>query len=591
MKYILKLFHIIIIFWAFEVICAWILSALSLYTTKSVLLITIFFFIVLFSYLILRRQSIYINLGAYKSRFMRLSRRNKILVLLVVGVWITFLLFNLIYITFSPAINWDSLTYHLTKVANGMQHGSLWYDPNITVSRVNIFGSNSSILNGVAFAIFGIDYLIELPQLLSAILIPLALVYIGVEIFKKSKVSSILSSLAVLTVPLYLYEANTTQNDLTFMLILLISVIMLHRLYLKFNLPNLLLLLFAVAILVGTKHHGTIAGGIIGALILIRLVQNLYKSPVLTTREWLVIILATPLLILIAIPNNIIGFIHYGSFIALDPGDAKKVTVGPLTIWNNIRHFGAWFYLRSIEEARYFSHDVGHAGFLNMFALPIYIFVGVKVLLRRHYSHALFFLVIWGTLAVLFSIRNPDEWDLRLILFLPVTAVFIGTLYLLNSSRKYIRYLSIVVLLSLVLFNLGLTFAKIQYPVLKLSVKSWFEKQVPMSIGDYYKPRYMENVGELDNHRNGVPSRILVSGNNDSPLYPYYGERWENNVEYINMIDILDGILDQKSWDYLVIYHYSDENVKSRYTELQAKYTKISKDAYVDIFLNKPIDK
>lgn len=584
MLYLFKIFQSVILFWSYQVIIAWIFSALSIYNSKTVFCFSLFFLTVFIAYLFTKRKKIINFYSSLLTKIETIAKKKKLLLLFFTVFWVFFFLFNLIYIFFLPAINWDSLTYHLTKIANAAQTGSLWYDSSVSVARVNIFGSNSSILNGVAFSLFGVDYLIELPQLIASILIPAALFYIGVVIFKQRKIYSFIASISVLTIPLFLYEANTTQNDLTFTLILLISIIFLFSLFKTFTWNIFFWTLFSIALLIGTKHHGIIAGGFIGLIVLRIFISSLGK---IKFKHILLIFLSVPLLILIAFPNNIIGFLFYGSFIALDAGDAQKVVLGLETIFNNVRHFGKWFYTFSLENPSYYSHDVGHAGLLNMIAAPAFIFISFLGILYKKFNIMIFSFIVLGTLLTLFTIRNPDQWDLRLILFFPIIGVYIFSLLALKYLKHYLKNFFIILLTLLAIGNLVITFINVQYSTLRSSARTLILTGRPMSIGDYYFPRYMENIYELDKDRQCRQSRIILVGTNDSPLYPYYGERWENIVEYLQLIDITQSTLQNKSWDYLVIYHLSNKATKEKYIDIQNRYKKLTSDYYVDIFVNK----
>lgn len=414
MKVIGKFFEYVVIFWALQIILAWTLSLFEIYNTKYVLLFTLLLFLLFLLKIYKGGNKIKVFFNSSKRKFTYLNKISKITIIITSLVWIIFFIYSLFFIFLSPSVNWDSLTYHLTKVALANQTGSWWYNAEVSVARVNIFGSNASILDGVAFSIIGKDYMVELPQLIAALLIPLSLFYIGVNFFKKRKIYAFVSTIGVLSIPLYLYESKTTQNDLVFTLILLLSIIAVHGFFKHFTIRNFILVLLSIGILCGTKYHGLIASVILGLFI----IYNLFRNRKLIKKNHILITLPLiPILVLLAIPSNIIGGLYYNSVLALDSGDAKKVSIGIHTLWINIKHFGEWFYLRTIGDPNYFAFDVGHAGFINMLAVPIFIIIIIKIFIKRNLDKFLFVGTIAGTILILFLVRAPDQWDLRLILF------------------------------------------------------------------------------------------------------------------------------------------------------------------------------
>lgn len=583
MYLLLKILKFIVIFFTLEVVFAWGLSFFNIYSASLVSMFTWVVLLIFAAYLFKKRKSILKVLKHYNLEFRRVSTLRKFGITSVLAVWIIYFLYRTVFIYLSPAVNWDSLTYHLTKAANANQNGSWWFDPSVSVDRVNIFGSNSSILNGVSFALLGKDYIVELPQVIASVLIPIALFYIGVKIFRFSKFNSLIATISVLAIPLYLYESVTTQNDLVFTAIFFIAIVFVHNLYTKFNLTNLLITALSIALLVGIKHHGIIAGGILGLFAIVIFIKNFRN---LRPKDLVKLLLIVPVLLVVGLPNNLIGSIHYDSFFYLDPADKRKFAPGITSIWANIKHFGEWFYLRSIGDPNYFSHDVGHTGLLHMVALPIFIFVFLKALFKKYLAQIYFFTVILGTLFTLFIIRSPDDWDLRLILFFPITVVFIATAFMLNQRIKILKVATAIVLIGAVLFNVILTVKFTEFAIVKASVKSIYNEGQPMTIGDYYLSRYMENIHYFEEDNKSKSSKVLLVSDNYFVIYPYFGDSWQNTIVYEELQDISNDALSETNWDYLVIYHNSQpENIR----EISSKelvYNKLTSDYYVDIYKN-----
>lgn len=587
MKAINKVLEYTLIFWAAQIIFAWILSIFEVYNVKFVLIFTIVL-CALFLFTTFKKSArLKIYLASALVKFRNLNRVEKVLFSITLGVWIIFFFYTVIFVFLSPAVNWDSLTYHLTKAAIANQTGSWWYHPDVSVARVNIFGSNASILDGVAFSILGRDYLVELPQVISAtLIIPLSLFYIGVKVLKKRKVHSFIATIAILSIPLYLYESKTTQNDLVFTSALLLSIIFTINFLKSLKLRNFIIALIAIGILCGVKYHGIIAGGILGLFILYTLIRSKNK---INRKYILSAIFLAPILVLLALPSNIIGALFYQSFFALDTADASKAKSGLETFWANIKHFGEWFYLRPIGDANYYSFDVGHAGIFNMLAVPIFVLIAFQIPIKRNLNKLIFILATLGTVTVLFFLRLPDNWDLRLILFLVVSAVYTSFLYLISMKVKLLSIISLFLVLVVVILNFILTFKNIDREIIKTSSDSILTKGKVMTVGDYYKPRFIESISAFESNDN-TNAKVLVIADNYASIYPYYGDDWSNTVNYFEIKDISNEKLKNIKWDFLVINHYSYPYLLEEIENLNLNYNILTTDYYVNIYTNDEVN-
>jgi hypothetical protein len=579
-KSILKL---IILFWASHVLLAWTSSVFNSYSVNLVNLLNLFWIFVGIYLPSVHKGKILEVLKILKSKFTRLNKSTKLLISLVLIIWIGYFIYNLIQIFLIPAINWDSMTYHLTKFANAFQTGSWWYTPDINVDRINMFGSNASILMGAFFSILGVDYLVELGQFSGALLISLLLFYISVEFFKIRKIYSFIATVSLLTIPLFLYQTITTQNDLVFTSILLISIIFVFELKKNFSRENLLFLMISLGLLIGTKHHGIIASIPILIVGLYALIVNWRK---IIIKNFLPLALILPIICILAFPNNIIGYLFYNSFIPLDAGDVNKVVPGIETLWINIKHFIDWFYLRPFGDIYYFSHDIGHPGVINMLAAPFLLLS--LFIFRKHINKLLFIGIVLITLTILISLRKPDDWDLRLILFFPICAVYFFTLHIISLNQKSLQRLFSVLIILIAIINLAVTFYFVQYKDLRGSLKKLLTTGEQYQIGDYYNTRYMESIIAFENDSKDKSATIILLGNNDSPLYPFYGESLQNTVVYPSTDNIQLEYLQNYNWDYLVIYHYSDESTLEVIKNLNLNYKKLVSDYYMDIYINEP---
>lgn len=112
-----------------------------------------------------------------------------------------------------PPNNWDSLTYHLARVASWAHHGGLYWIPNAPTDRMNEFQPVAEQQILFLFVATGSDRLYAVPQLLAELSILVA-VYgaarrLGYEVRAAACSAFLLATFTVVAL-----EASTAQNDL-----------------------------------------------------------------------------------------------------------------------------------------------------------------------------------------------------------------------------------------------------------------------------------------------------------------------------------------------------------------------------------------
>ncbi|HWB23358.1 MAG TPA: glycosyltransferase 87 family protein [Gaiellaceae bacterium] len=112
-----------------------------------------------------------------------------------------------------PPNNWDSLTYHLAKVAAWAHHGGIYWIPNAPTGRLNEFQPLAEQQNLFLFAATHRDVLYALPQFLAELAILLA-VYGSARRLGFEVRAAACSAFLLATFPLIALEASTAQNDL-----------------------------------------------------------------------------------------------------------------------------------------------------------------------------------------------------------------------------------------------------------------------------------------------------------------------------------------------------------------------------------------
>jgi len=128
-----------------------------------------------------------------------------------------------------PPNNYDSLTYHMARVAHWMQNGSVEYYPTI-INRQNEMGPGAEYIILFFQLLTGSDILANSVQLFSFGLLFFSLDYL-LRILKISKKLSSLIIILCLTAPMAVLQATSTQNDLVATVIIFAIILSSRRLF------------------------------------------------------------------------------------------------------------------------------------------------------------------------------------------------------------------------------------------------------------------------------------------------------------------------------------------------------------------------
>jgi hypothetical protein len=178
------------------------------------------------AYILVRKKAPYVGFSSFRfdliHHFVKyiknwfkeeLSRFEKIVLSLLIFTTLLLGILNLIIIIFTAPQNWDSMTYHLARVAYYLQHNNLNYYPANYWAQV-VHPKNSSILLLYTYLISGRNE--NLTQLVQYISYWVAVC--GVYGISRKVGNSIPQSIFTATVSALLIEwllqATTTQNDL-----------------------------------------------------------------------------------------------------------------------------------------------------------------------------------------------------------------------------------------------------------------------------------------------------------------------------------------------------------------------------------------
>jgi Glycosyltransferase family 87 len=138
------------------------------------------------------------------------ASRLTLLYLAAIGL---LLAYELVLALTVPPNNWDSLTYHLARVAAWFHHGGYYWVPNAPTDRINEFQPVAEQQIYFLFAATGSGRLFAMPEFLAQLAI-LAAVYESARRLGNRAAPSACAACLLATFGVIAYEATTAQNDL-----------------------------------------------------------------------------------------------------------------------------------------------------------------------------------------------------------------------------------------------------------------------------------------------------------------------------------------------------------------------------------------
>jgi hypothetical protein len=112
-----------------------------------------------------------------------------------------------------PANNWDSVSYHLPRVAACIHHGGVYWVPNAPTDRINEFQPGAEQEIAFLFVATGTGLLYALPQFLAQLAI-LGAIFGAARRLGFAASPSACAACLTATFGIFAYEASTAQNDL-----------------------------------------------------------------------------------------------------------------------------------------------------------------------------------------------------------------------------------------------------------------------------------------------------------------------------------------------------------------------------------------
>jgi len=206
-----------------------------------------------------------------------------------------------------PPNEFDSLTYHLSRIAYWIQFHTLspWPTPNL---RQTAFPLNGEIGSLWSMIFLRLDLLAGFVQWFSA-LAAMVSVFGTARLFGRSRTQSAFASLLFATLPMILLQSTTTQNDL------IVAAMFMAMMYfflggLRGNRPRMMILSgLALGLAVGVKTTAVMAlpGFIVGAAVIL-----LFRRPIPFARIFLWAGACLAGFLLLGAFNFIQNWAHYG---------------------------------------------------------------------------------------------------------------------------------------------------------------------------------------------------------------------------------------------------------------------------------------
>lgn len=152
---------------------------------------------------------------------------------------------------YSAPSNWDSMTYHLSRIMHWVQNGNLEFYPTNILRQLN-FPPFSEVIITHLYLLTNDDRMMNLVQWFSyaSIIITISLL---TDEFSGGYKSRVISAVLAAAIPMAIMQSTTTQNDLLVGYLIMTSIWFFFRLIKEKNLINLLFLAFSVSLALYTK--------------------------------------------------------------------------------------------------------------------------------------------------------------------------------------------------------------------------------------------------------------------------------------------------------------------------------------------------
>ena len=202
-----------------------------------------------------RELSIFAHFGALR----RMSRHSVVLLGVIGCIAVTTLASALLY----PPTNWDSMTYHMARVANWINNSNVSFYPT-AICRQNYQPPLAEFAIMHLQVLSGSDLFANLVQWLSFIVSIVLGALIATELGLNRR-EQLLSSVVIATIPMAILQSTSTQNDLLVSSFVLSFALFMLRLRMDFTPANMLFASLSLGLACLTKGTAFLYCAAIGA--------------------------------------------------------------------------------------------------------------------------------------------------------------------------------------------------------------------------------------------------------------------------------------------------------------------------------------
>lgn len=553
------------------ILAAFILSFLNSITPSGFLTIHIIFLLIVFLIIKSIGKKFFPHFAQIDlNEFIEFKSHLPILIL-ASGILI-FLLVSIFQILYVPANNWDSMTYHLSRIGFWLQNGSIDFFQTYNF-RQNSLPPNAEILIMWTIAFIKSDILAGFVQWIGY-LGTLLLVYgIALEL-GSTRFQSIFASLVWASIPEVMLEATSTQNDLVVAFFLMASIFFMLRSSGGLERKGFWVSGISIGLAVGTKGTSVFAlpGIFIAALFLFYKRGNNFRMNLAT---WFASAFIG--IIIFGSYTYINNYLYYGYPFGPKAAGATLTNPNLANMLSNLYHIFyrfldtsgiPFFEIPVFFNARYFHEDYAGYGLVWFFlGVPALFYALYKGFFKNDFLKMWLFIIAVGYLLSFSFALTINPHIFRLLIFFtaiicPLVAFFYpqeSTLFYpkkynkLNWHRAFFTSITTVGIIPIFVS----TFFNISKPFYLpfADKKSIFEM-------DFYEKRFffpskkdeMIIFKELDKMAK-TGSRIGIIASSDDWDYPAFGKRFERKVFPIllNKLNTDKDIFTQYNLDYLIV--------------------------------------
>jgi len=234
---------------------------------------------------------------------------------------------------FYPPNNWDSMTYHMARVANWINNNSVTFYPTwierqnyqmplaeFAIMHLQVLSDSDLFANLVQWMCFFMS--IELCALVA--------LELGLD-----KTGQLVSSVFIATLPMAVLQSSNTQTDLVLTSFMLSFTLYMLRLQKCFNLENTLFASISMGLALLTKGTAYIFCGALGVSLALPILLKVKENVINLTKRMACFFLIVLLALAINCGHFIRTFQYYGTPVTGGGENYFNQTISATTLWSN----------------------------------------------------------------------------------------------------------------------------------------------------------------------------------------------------------------------------------------------------------------